>query len=60
MLRRHDISDTHRNRITIFLPGQAGGVGNDNRLFINAIGMTVWTAVVSRPMSLRTGLKKTV
>jgi transposase len=40
MLSRHDISDAHWQRIEHLLPGQPGqhgGVGNDNRLFINAI-----------------------
>jgi len=40
MLSRHDISDDRWNRITHLLPGQAGqhgGVGNDTRLFLDAI-----------------------
>ncbi len=40
MLSRHDRSDDHWGRIRHLLPGQAGGhdgVGNDTRLFINAI-----------------------
>jgi transposase len=40
MLSRHDISDDHWDRIRHLLPGQPGGhggVGNDTRLFIDAI-----------------------
>jgi transposase len=40
MLSRHDISDEHWDRIRRLLPGQAaghGGVGNDTRIFIDAI-----------------------
>lgn len=48
MLSRHDISDDHWNRIKDFLPGQAGGhggVGNDTRLFINAIRYLAKTGI---------------
>ena len=40
MLSRHDISDDHWGRIAPHLPGRAGGhggVGNDTRLFVNAV-----------------------
>jgi transposase len=40
MLSRHDIGDDHWSRIAHLLPGQAGGhggVGNNTRLFLNAI-----------------------
>ena len=48
MLSRHDISDDHWNRIRDLLPGQAGqhgGVGNDTRLFINAIRFLAKTGI---------------
>ena len=48
MLSRHDISDDHWNRIQHLLPGQAGqhgGVGNDNRLFLNAIRYLAKTGI---------------
>ncbi len=48
MLSRHDISDDHWNRIQHLLPGQAGqhgGVGNDTRLFINAIRFLAKTGI---------------
>ena len=48
MLSRHDISDDHWNRIAHLLPGQAGrhgGVGNDNRLFLNAIRYLAKTGI---------------
>jgi transposase len=40
VLSRHDLSDDHWDRIRHLLPGQAGGhggVGNDTRLFVDAI-----------------------
>ena len=48
MLSRHDISDDDWNRIQHLLPGQAGvhgGVGNDTRLFINAIRFLAKTGI---------------
>lgn len=48
MLSRHDISDDHWNRIQHLLPGQAGmhgGIGKDNRLFINAIRYLAKTGI---------------
>lgn len=48
MLSRHDISDDHWNRIVHLLPGQVGGhggVGNDTRLFINAIRYLAKTGI---------------
>ena len=48
MLSRHDISDGHWQRIAPLLPGQAGqhgGVGNDNRLFLNAIRYLAKTGI---------------
>ena len=48
MLSRHDISDDHWDRIAHLLPGQAGrhgGVGSDNRLFIDAIRYLAKTGV---------------
>src|SRR4249919_2571217 len=48
MLSRHDISDDHWNRIQHLLPGQAGqhgGVGNDTRLFLNAIRYLAKTGI---------------
>jgi transposase len=48
MLSRHDINDDHWNRIQHLLPGQAGkhgGIGNDNRLFINAIRYLAKTGI---------------
>jgi len=48
MLSRHDISDDHWSRIQHLLPGQAGGhggVGNDTRLFINAIRYLAKTGI---------------
>lgn len=40
MFSRHDLCDAHWERTRPLLPGQAGGhggVGNDTRLFVNAI-----------------------
>lgn len=48
MLSRHDISDDHWNRIAHLLPGRAGGhggVGNDARLFVNAIRYLAKTGI---------------
>jgi transposase len=48
MLSRHDISDAHWQRIQDLLPGRPGrhgGVGNDNRLFINAIRYLARTGI---------------
>ena len=48
MLSRHDISDDHWDRIQHLLPGQAGGhggVGNDTRLFVNAIRYLAKTGI---------------
>lgn len=48
MLSRHDISDDHWNRIAHLLPGQAGGhggVGKDNRLFIDAVRYLAKTGI---------------
>jgi putative transposase len=48
MLSRHDISDDRWDRIRHLLPGQAGGhggVGNDTRLFLNAIRYLAKTGI---------------
>ncbi len=48
MLSRHDISDDHWDRIRHPLPGQPGGhggVGNDTRLFVNAIRYLAKTGI---------------
>ena len=48
MLSRHDISEAHWQRIQPFLPGQSGGhggVGNDPRLFLNAIRYLAKTGI---------------
>jgi len=48
MLSRHDISDAHWQRIQHLLPGQTGqhgGVGHDNRLFLNAIRYLAKTGI---------------
>ena len=48
MLSRHDISDDHWDRIRHLLPGQAGGhggVGNDTRLFVDAIRYLAKTGI---------------
>ena len=48
MLSRHDISDDHWSRIAHLLPGQAGGhggVGNDTRLFVDAIRYLARTGI---------------
>ena len=48
MLSRHDISDEDWSRIEHLLPGRAGqhgGVGRDNRLFINAIRYLAKTGI---------------
>jgi transposase len=48
MLSRHDITDAHWQRIEHLLPGRAGqhgGVGADNRLFINAIRYLAKTGI---------------
>ncbi len=48
MLSRHDIRDDHWDRIKDLLPGQAGGhggVGNDTRLFVNAIRYLAKTGI---------------
>lgn len=48
MLSRHDICDDHWNRIAHLLPGQVGGhggVGNDTRLFVNAIRYLAKTGI---------------
>ena len=48
MLSRHDISDAHWNRIQNLLPGRPGehgGVGKDNRLFLNAIRYLAKTGI---------------
>jgi transposase len=48
VLSRHDISDDHWARISDLLPGQAGGhggVGNDTRLFLNAIRYLAKTGI---------------
>ena len=64
MLSRHDISDDHWDRIAHLLPGQAGGhggVGNDTRLFLDAIRYLAKTGIAwadlptcfGKPNSLR-------
>ena len=48
MLSRHDISDDHWGRIAHLLPGRAGGhggVGNDTRLFLDAIRYLAKTGI---------------
>ena len=48
-MRRHEITDDHRERIKDFLPGQAGDPGvtaKDNRLFVNAV---LWIAKTGAP-----------
>ncbi len=48
MLSRHDITDAHWDRIRVLLPGRPGGhggVGNDNRLFLNAVRYLAKTGV---------------
>lgn len=48
MLSRHDISNRHWARNAPLLPGHAGqhgGVGNDNRLFINVIRYLAKTGI---------------
>jgi transposase len=48
MLSRHDLSDDHWDRIKDLLPGRAGGhggVGNDTRLFLNAIRYLAKTGI---------------
>ena len=48
MSSRHDIKDEDWNRIAPFLPGQKGGhggVGNDTRLFVNAIIYIAMTGI---------------
>ena len=48
MLSRHDISDDHWSRIKDLLPGQVGGhggVGNDTRLFVNAVRYLAKTGI---------------
>jgi transposase len=48
MLSRHDICDADWDRIKDLLPGrpgQHGGVGKDNRLFVNAIRYLAKTGV---------------
>jgi putative transposase len=48
MLSRHDICDDHWDRIRPLLPGQAGGhggVGNDTRVFLNAIRYLAKTGI---------------
>jgi putative transposase len=48
MLSRHDLSEAHWQRIAPLLPGQVGqhgGVGHDNRLFLNAIRYLAKTGI---------------
>ena len=48
MFSRHDISDADWDRIESLLPGrpgQHGGVGNDNRLFVDAIRYLAKTGI---------------
>ena len=48
MFSRHDLSDAHWDRIQDLLPGrpgQHGGVGNDNRLFVDAIRYLAKTGI---------------
>ena len=48
MFSRHDISDADWDRIKDLLPGrpgQHGGVGNDNRLFVDAIRYLAKTGI---------------
>lgn len=48
MFSRHDISDADWDRIQDLLPGrpgQHGGVGNDNRLFVDAIRYLAKTGI---------------
>ena len=48
MLSRHDISDAHWRRIAPLLPGQTGGhggVGNDTRLFLDAVRYLAKTGI---------------
>lgn len=53
MLSRYDIRDAHWNRIAHLLPGQAGGhggVGNDTRLFVNAVRYLAKTGIAWRDL----------
>ncbi len=57
MLSRRDISDADWDRIEPLLPGRAGGhggVGRDNRLFVNAIRYLAKTGIAwaDRPTCL--------
>jgi transposase len=48
MLSRHDLSDAHWDRIEPLLPGRAGGhggVGEDNRRFVNAVRYLAKTGI---------------
>ena len=48
MLSRHDIRDEHWDRIEPLIPGRAGGhggVGADNRLFVNAVRYLAKTGI---------------
>lgn len=48
MLSRHDIRDDHWDRIEPLIPGRAGGhggVGADNRLFVNAVRYLAKTGI---------------
>ena len=48
MLSRHDISDAHWDRIKNLLPGRPGehgGIGKDNRLFLNAVRYLAKTGI---------------
>ena len=48
MLSRHDISDAHWDRIENLLsgrPGEHGGVGKDNRLFLDAVRYLAKTGI---------------
>ena len=48
MLSRHDLSDAHWNCIEPLIPGRAGehgGVGGDNRRFVNAVRYLAKTGI---------------
>ena len=58
MLSRHDLSAAHWPPIQRLLPGQAGGhggVGNDTRLFINAIRSPARTGIAWADLPTRYG-----
>jgi transposase len=58
MFSRHDIRDDHWDRIKELLPGQAGGhggVGKDNRLFIDAIRYLAKTGIAWADLPMHFG-----